>query len=85
MILDCVCPIDGFMWTQTVSLGADPFPSPFDFNQLVTFPIPAHEDDGQPCSETNVSLYVAVHSDQNGIIACVSSNAIPSDWWENDS
>lgn len=81
--LNLRCPVCGYNWSQTVSLGSG-FSLPFDFNQLVSFTVPQHV-----CVDSGgiVNLFIAVHSDSNGIVVCVQRSdaegavGISTDWW----
>ena len=63
---------------------------PYDFNKLVTFQIPAHNDltaeSVTVCSgkDTGISLYVAVHqeTEEGDPSVCVSVEEIKPDWWK---
>ena len=83
------CPVCKRRKLITRSIGRT-FPAVFDVNRQVSFTIPAHDNkEGLPCdaSGCDVSLFVAVHRDANGIKICLQrtdaegANGIASDWW----
>ena len=85
------CPVCGYPFQATYSFGSN-LPIPFDFNQLVSFPIPVHTSlkTGYQCilPYNTVKLYVAVHKDVNFTAFCIqrSNNegaaGIPVYWWQ---
>jgi hypothetical protein len=87
------CPVCGYEWQSNYNLGTS-FSNPYDFNQLVSFPIPVHTSiiTHSQCllPYNTVKLYLAVHSDGNGNkLKLQRSNnegatGISADWWQHE-
>ncbi len=84
------CPVCSRVWSPKLALGTT-FPATFDFNKKVTVTAPNHtyldSTVACPVSGKQISWFVAVHRDVNGIRFCIQKSSeegaggIPVNWW----
>jgi hypothetical protein len=89
LIINFICPTCKQLWDAKLDLTEMPKQTEYDFNKLVSFLVPEHQNGKTACSMQGktVELFIAVHKDKNGLDNCVQksnsegANGLSNDWW----
>lgn len=83
------CPMCGSFWQPKLDLKDAEKVVEYDFNGLVSFLVPDHQNKKEYCSlgGQTIELFMAIHKDENGMQVCIQKSidegtgGIPANWW----